>query len=111
MSEPVPDRFAFAVLIPCPFHLIRGSGGSPDKSLGKARLLNDRLRNGTGYRSRRLIGRPWSGSIVTLSNKCCVCCCRNGVGHKFTTVHARPISLWVQRLKRIANDGTARVPE
>ena len=34
---PIPDRFAFAICVPCAFHLVSGGGHAPKKILGKTR--------------------------------------------------------------------------
>src|SRR5487761_1949629 len=60
MGEPVPYRFAFAVLIPCALHLVGGGGSTPDKSFRKARLLDDRFRYRAWRRTRKLLDCRWS---------------------------------------------------
>src|SRR6516162_6494020 len=63
MGESIPDRFTFAVLIPCTFHLVRGSGGTPEKSFRKARFLDDRFRYRTWDGARNLVGNWFFSSF------------------------------------------------
>ena len=45
MTETIPDGFAFAVLVPCAFDLIRGGGGAPIEIPGES--------NGGGRKGNR----------------------------------------------------------
>src|SRR6516162_7508166 len=79
MGESIPDRFTFAVLIPCTFHLVRGSGGTPEKSFREARFLDDRFGYCTWDGARNLVCK-------IRSNECCAYCC-NRTRHKGPSIH------------------------
>jgi hypothetical protein len=48
VGEPVPNRFAFAVFVPCAFDLVGGGGRPPEEAFGKTRLLNSGGRDRAG---------------------------------------------------------------
>jgi hypothetical protein len=37
MRKTIPDGLTLAVLVPCPFYLVRGGSHTPEKTIGKAR--------------------------------------------------------------------------
>ena len=85
MSESVPYRFAFAILIPRAFYLVGGRCGAPEKSLGKTRLPNGRGRDRTRHRTLR----RWSSGQRIAGEKCSSSGCYR-VHNKLTAIHIGP---------------------
>ena len=127
VSGPVPDRFAFAVGVPCSFHLIGGGCRSPEKVLGEAGGGDLSLRNCAG--NLRLSGSlPGSNLLAgeqsatndhrvlektaTVHGKGAVAICSHGIqkGIAYMIFHPRIVSAWPVLEERNVADGIGALP-
>src|ERR1700722_7277097 len=85
MGESIPDRLAFAILIPRAFNLVCGCRRAPQKTIRKARLSDRRRRDG----ARHLVLRRVS-SRESIATEQCRSSCGYGIHDKLAAVHAPP---------------------